>query len=56
MKVGDLVRLPSRDGINGIVGVIADVTTRKSEGLVGVSWPNVESIVYERAVMLEVLG
>ena len=57
MKLGDLVRKPSTARAYGIVGVVVDVTTRISEGLVGINWPaTVDLITYERSLFLELLG
>ena len=56
VKIGDLVRKPSSDRPRGVVGVIVDVTSRRKEGLIGVSWPDVEGVVYERPLSLDVIG
>ena len=57
MKLGDLVRKPSSARAYGIVGVVVDVTTRISEGLVGSNWPDTVALIpYERSLFLELLG
>ena len=56
MKVGDLVRLPTSNRPRGVLGVVVDLATRADEGLVGISWPDTEGLVYEKMLMLDVLG
>ena len=56
MKIGDLVRKPSSDRPRGVVGVIVDVTSRYKDGLIGVSWPDIDGVVYERVLYLDVVG
>lgn len=56
MKIGDLVRKPGSDRPRGVVGVVVDLTSRHKEGLVGVSWPDVEGVVYEKPLTLDIIG
>ena len=56
LKIGDLVRKPSSNRPRGVVGVIVDVTSRHKDGLIGVSWPDIDGVVYERALYLDVVG
>ena len=55
MKIGDLVRKPSSDRPRGVVGVVVDVTSRIKDGLIGVSWPDSDELVYEEMLSLDVV-
>lgn len=56
MKIGDLVKKPASERPWGVVGVIVDLTSRRKDGLVGVSWPDEEGIVYEEPLTLDIIG
>ena len=56
MKIGDLVRNPTSERPRGVLGVVVDLTSRVKDGLVGVSWPDNEDVVYELALQLDVVG